>query len=37
MIALVLILAFVVLAALAESYSSDSRDYEPPTALGDIR
>jgi hypothetical protein len=37
MIALVLIIAIVVLAALAESYGSDSRDYEPRTAMGDIR
>jgi hypothetical protein len=37
MIALVLIIALVVLAALAESYGSDSRDYEPRNALGDLR
>ena len=37
MIALVLIIAIVVLAALAESFGSDSRDYEPRTALGDFR
>lgn len=37
MIALVLIIALVVLAALAESYGSDSRDYEPRTAFGDTR
>jgi hypothetical protein len=37
MIALVLIIAIVVLAALAESYGSDSRDYEPRNAMGDIR
>lgn len=37
MMALVLIIALVVLAALAESYGSDSRDYEPRNALGDLR
>lgn len=37
MIALVLIIAIVVLAALAESFGSDSRDYEPRNALGDLR
>ena len=37
MVALALIIAIVVLAALAESYGSDSRDYEPRPALGDIR
>ena len=37
MVALVLIIALVVLAALAESYGSDSRDYEPRTSIGDIR
>ena len=37
MIALVLIIAIVVLAAVAESFGSDSRDYEPRTALGDPR
>lgn len=37
MVALIVIIALVVLAALAESYGSDSRDYEPRNALGDIR
>ena len=37
MIALFMILAIVVLAAIAESFGSDSRDYEPRTAIGDIR
>lgn len=37
MIFLVLIIAIVVLAAVAESFGSDSRDYEPRTAFGDIR
>ena len=37
MIALFMILAIVVLAAIAESFGSDSRDYEPRTAFGDIR
>ena len=37
MIALALIIVVVVLAAAAESFGSDSRDYEPRNALGDIR
>lgn len=37
MIALALVIVIVVLAAVAESFGSDSRDYEPRTALGDIR
>ena len=37
MFALVLIIAIVVLAALAQVYGVDSRDYEPRTAYGDIR
>lgn len=37
MIVLALIIAIVVLAAVAESFGSDSRDYEPRNALGDIR
>ena len=37
MVALVLIIALVVLTALAVSYGSDSRDYEPRNALGDPR
>ncbi|MEA2677019.1 MAG: hypothetical protein QOJ81_1160 [Chloroflexota bacterium] len=37
MIALALIIVIVVLAAVAESFGSDSRDYEPRTSLGDIR
>ena len=37
MIALFMIVAIVVLAALAESFGSDTRDYEPRTALGDNR
>jgi FlaG/FlaF family flagellin (archaellin) len=36
-IALVLIIAIVVLAALAESFSSDSRDFEHRTTPGDLR
>ena len=37
MIALALIIAIVVLAAVAESFGSDSRDYEPQAAVGDYR
>ncbi|MEP7360598.1 MAG: hypothetical protein ABI744_03370 [Chloroflexota bacterium] len=37
MIALALIIAFVVLAAVAQSFGSDSRDYESQAALGDYR
>lgn len=37
MIGLALIIVIVVLAAVAESFGSDSRDYEPRTALGDVR
>jgi hypothetical protein len=37
MIFLVLIIAIVVLAAIAESFGSDSRDYEPRTSFGDVR
>ena len=36
MIALFMIIAIVVLAAVAESFGSDSRDYEPRTAVGDL-
>jgi hypothetical protein len=36
MIALFMIIAIVVLAAVAESFGSDTRDYEPRTALGDL-
>ena len=37
MIALfMIIIAIVVLAAVAESFGSDTRDYEPRTALGDL-
>jgi hypothetical protein len=37
MIALVLIIAIVVLAAVAESLGSDSRDHEALLARGDLR
>jgi hypothetical protein len=37
MIALALIIAIVVLAAVAESFGSDSRDYEAHQAVGDYR
>jgi len=37
MIALALIIAIVVLAAVAESFGADTRDYEPRNALGDSR
>jgi hypothetical protein len=37
MIALLMIIAIVVLAAVAESFGSDSRDYEPNGGLGDYR
>ncbi len=37
MIALALIIVVVVLAAVAESFGSDSRDFEPRNALGEIR
>ena len=37
MIALAFIIAIVVLAALAESFGFDSRDYEPKNAMGDSR
>jgi FlaG/FlaF family flagellin (archaellin) len=36
-IALVLIITIVVLAALAESFGSDSRDFERRTTPGDLR
>jgi len=35
MIALLLIVVIVVLAAVAESFGSDSRDFEPHTLVGD--
>ena len=37
MIALALIIVVVVLAAVAESFGVDSRDYEPSNALGGSR
>jgi hypothetical protein len=37
MIALTLIIVVVVLAAVAESFGSDSRDYEAHAAIGDYR
>ena len=37
MIALAFIIAIVVLAAVAESFGFDSRDYEPKNAMGDTR
>jgi hypothetical protein len=37
MIALAFIIAIVVLAAVAESFGFDSRDYDPRTAMGDHR
>ena len=37
MIALALIIVIVVLAAVAESFGSDTRDLEPHSALGDYR
>jgi hypothetical protein len=37
MIALALIIAIVVLAAVAEGFGFDSRDYEPRTAIGEHR
>ena len=37
MIALALIIVIVVLAATAESFGYDSRDYEPRDAMGGVR
>ena len=37
MIALIVLIAVVVLAAVAESYGFDSRDYEPKDAMGGSR
>jgi hypothetical protein len=37
MIALAFIIVIVVLAAVAESFGSDSRDYEPKNAMGGSR
>ena len=37
MIALAFIIAIVVLAAVAEGFGFDSRDYDPRTAMGDHR
>jgi hypothetical protein len=37
MIALILIITVVVLAAFAESFGADTRDYETHTLTGDLR
>jgi hypothetical protein len=37
MIALVALIAILVLAALAQSYGYDSRDFEPRDAIGGLR